>query len=125
MTVRRSLTRAQKEAILDRQRPAVGGDPICPCCDKPITGATAVEFDHRRQGLSRWFFDYEGSGVDPDDPDHQYAIHARCHARLTADDASARAKTERQMGAAGQRKNRVVGVRRPFPKRADPWGKGR
>jgi hypothetical protein len=110
MTARRRPTRTEKEAILERQ------ENICPGCMKTMSGATAVEFDHRRDGLPRWFFT-DDPDVDPDDPLYQNAMHKKCHDRLFADDMKKIAKTKRQRGETGQTARRLRGATQRIPSR--------
>lgn len=88
-----------------------------------MSGASSIEFDHRRIGLPRWYF-VNNPDIDPDDPDDQEALHASCHKRRTKKDAAMIAKTKRLSGErGGQRVNRLVGSgRRPIPQRPDSWG---
>jgi hypothetical protein len=116
-TRRRRLSRDQKEAILKRQK------HLCPLCQKPLSGAARIEFDHRRAGLPRWFFTKDPS-LDPDDPAFVVALHARCHARLLGADLAAIAKAKRRAGDAGQRARRLRGATRSIPRRRDPWWRG-
>lgn len=110
---RRRLTEKQKKERLKAQ------NYTCPGCAKTLMGARKVEWDHRRDGLPRWFF--EESGLDPDDPEHQYAMHKKCHDKLFKDDMERISKTKRQMGEQGQRNRRLLGSTRQIPHRSEPW----
>ncbi len=120
MSARRPLTATQKAERLALQTPPGKRHPLCaaPFCGKAMTGATNIVWDHRRDGLPRYFFDYAGSGVDPDDPDHQYAMHRKCHDKLYASDAAIIAKTRGQAGERGaQTLRRLTGSGRKIPSR--------
>jgi hypothetical protein len=116
---RRRPTRTEKEAILERQ--TVDGVTLCAECMREMSGASAIEFDHRRIGLPRWYFAQDPT-VDPDDPDDMEALHAKCHRKRTNTDLAIIAKDKRRNGETGQRSRRLRGATQKIAKHVNPWG---
>lgn len=85
-----------KLRIANRQRPASGELPICPCCGLPIRDGEGTDFDHEIPLID--------GGIHAER--NLRAVHRRCHRLKTAREAQERAEVR-------ARQRSALGIRRP------------
>lgn len=85
-----------KLRIADRQRPATGELPICPCCGQPIRDGDGTDFDHVIPLIDG------GRHAES----NLRAVHRRCHRLKTAREAQERAEVR-------ARQKSALGIKRP------------